>query len=62
MTANEYTAALNALQLSQASAAKLLGIGLRTSNGYANGRPIPRSIQLLLELMIKYKIDPETLT
>jgi hypothetical protein len=63
MTATQYTAALAMLKLTQAGAAVFLGIGLRTSNGYANERTrIPRATQLLLELMIARNIKPEDLT
>jgi hypothetical protein len=50
MTARQYEAALDVLGLSQAAAAKWLGISLRASHGYANGAKIPEPIAKLLRL------------
>jgi hypothetical protein len=60
MTGAQYMSALEKLGLNQVSAASFLQIAVRTSHGYANGARIPRSVQLLLELMIKHKIKPES--
>jgi hypothetical protein len=62
MSKDQFAAALEALELNQASAAAFLDKGLRTLNGYANGRPVPRCVQLLLELMIARGIKPADLT
>ncbi len=51
MTSAQYRAAIAALGLTQAGAAELLDISLRTSHGYANGEPIPRAVELLFRLM-----------
>jgi hypothetical protein len=61
MSASQYNQALEALELNQVTAAAFLQISVRTSHGYANGANIPRAVQLLLELMIKHKIKPDTL-
>lgn len=56
MTANQYNAALAALDLTQAEAAKFLGISIRTSHGYANGNPIPEGYAKLLRLMVRLEL------
>jgi hypothetical protein len=61
MSASEFKAALTELELTQEAAAAFLQIGLRTCAGYANDRKIPRAVQLLLELMVRQKIKPESL-
>ena len=48
MTAAEYRAILARLRWTQWRAAYHLEIGLRTANGYANGRPIPGTVAKLL--------------
>ena len=58
MTANHYRAALGELGLSQGAAADFLGISLRSSNGYANGAPIPEAIAKLLRLMVRLELKP----
>jgi DNA-binding XRE family transcriptional regulator len=58
MTANQYNSALAALGLTQASAAKFLGVSIRTSHGYANGNPIPEGYAKLLRLMVKLGLKP----
>ena len=59
MSGKEYSAAIAKLGLSQVKAAKWLGIGIRTSHGYANGELIPEYIAKLLRLCVKMKLDPE---
>jgi DNA-binding XRE family transcriptional regulator len=59
MTAKQYRAALAALGLTQVEAAKFLGVGVRTTHGYANDRPIPLAIAKLLRLMVRLKLSPE---
>ena len=61
MTANQFNAALAALDLTQAEAAKFLGISIRTSHGYANGNPIPEGYAKLLRLMVKLGLKPKDL-
>ena len=54
MTTAQYNKALETLGLSQGRAAKLMGLSIRTTNGYATGeRKIPKLVQLYLELLIK---------
>ena len=49
MTLSQYRAALAALGLTQAGAAELMHISIRTSNGYANGWPRPFLVEFYLE-------------
>ena len=58
MTKHQYRAALNFLGFTQGQAADWLGISIRSSNGYANGDPIPEAIAKLLKVMMKYEIKP----
>lgn len=51
MTPAQYRAALDRLGLTQAEAAKALGISVRTSHGYANGWPIPKVVILALRYL-----------
>lgn len=60
MTPNQYKAAIKALALSQERAGVWLGIGKRTSQGYALGEyPVPEPIAKLLRLCVKLKLSPE---
>lgn len=60
MTAEQYKSAIKSLGLSQHRAADWLGIGRRTSQGFALGEyPVPVAIEKLLKLMVKFKISPE---
>ena len=63
MTPTQYKAALVALGLYDSQGeyvAEWLGIGKRTSQGYALGESkVPESLAKLLRLMIKYKLKPE---
>ena len=61
MTPEQYSAAIAALDLNQISAARFLDISPRTSHYYAHGQPIPRVVQMLLELMIELQIKPDDL-
>lgn len=56
MSKTQYRATTERLGLSQAAAAKLLGVSLRTSHGYANGEPIPDMVSTLLRLLAAGKI------
>jgi hypothetical protein len=60
MTPIQYKAALKALELSQERAGDWLGIGRRTSQGYALGEyPVPEPVAKLLRLCVKLKLKPE---
>lgn len=59
MTATQYKAAIAKLGLSQTAAAEFLGISLRTSHGYANGKPIPQPIVMLLLVLMQNRMTPE---
>ena len=59
MNSTQYRNVLDRLNLSQAKAANLLGVSIRTSHGYANGDPIPEGYAKLLRLMIRLKLKPE---
>ena len=60
MTPNQYRAAIKVLGLSQHRAGDFLGIGHRTSQGYALGeQSVPEHIAKLLRLMIKLELKPE---
>ncbi len=48
MDANQYRAALKRLGLSQAAAARFLGVSSPTARRWAAGAPIPRSVELAL--------------
>ena len=50
MNAKQYRAALEALGLTQAGAAEVLGVSVRTAHGYANGALIPAPMVLVLWL------------
>lgn len=53
MTAKQYQAALDRLGLSQLGAARLIGVGPRTSRRWAAGdAEIPESAAILLRLML----------
>ena len=59
MGKHEYRKAIKALDLSQKRAADFLGIGGRTSAGYALGEePVPKVIAMFLRLMIRLKLRP----
>jgi hypothetical protein len=59
MTKHQYRSALHYLGFTQGQAANWLGISIRSSNGYANGEPIPEAISKLLRLMVKFAIKPD---
>jgi hypothetical protein len=62
MTPHQYKAAIKALGLSQERAGDWLGIGRRTSQGYALGEyPVPEPIAKLLKLMVKLELKPENI-
>ena len=60
MTAAQCKAAIANLGLSQERAGDWLGIGRRTSQGYALGEhPVPEPVAKLLRLMVKLGLKPE---
>ena len=60
MTPHQYKVAIKALGLSQERAGDWLGIGRRTSQGYALGEyPVPEPVAKLLRLCVKLKLSPE---
>lgn len=60
MTPTQYKAAIKSLSLSQERAGDWLGIGRRTSQGYAIGEyPVPEPTAKLLRLVIRLKINPQ---
>lgn len=61
MTGADYMSALAQLGLNQVTAARFLDVSIRTSHAYANGARIPRAVQLLFGIMIRYQIRPEDL-
>jgi hypothetical protein len=52
MKASQFRRSLQDLDLTQAAAADLLGLGLRTVEGYANGRLIPVPVAILINLLV----------
>jgi hypothetical protein len=57
LTPNQYRAAIAKLGLSQQRAGTWLGIGKRTSQGYALGEyPVPEPTAKLLRLVIRLKV------
>lgn len=61
MTKNQYRALLAKLEVSQERMARLLGIGKRTSQGYAAGEPIPPPTSALLFALSEGRIAVEDL-
>lgn len=60
MTPTQYKAAIKALGLAQEAAGVWLGIGKRTSQGYALGEyPVPEPVAKLLRLCVKMNLKPE---
>jgi predicted GIY-YIG superfamily endonuclease len=59
MTSDQYRKAIAKLGMTQGGAAEFLGISVRSSNGYANGSPIPEAVSKLLRLMTQRSIRPE---
>lgn len=60
MTPTQYKAAIKALGLSQHLAGDWLGIGRRTSQGYALGEyTVPEPIAKLLRLAVRLGLHPE---
>jgi hypothetical protein len=60
MTADEYKAAIGRLGLSQERAGVWLGIGKRTSQGYAlDESPVPEPVAKLWRLVLRMRLKPE---
>jgi hypothetical protein len=60
VTPIQYKSAIKALGLSQHLAGDWLGIGRRTSQGYALGEyPVPEPVAKLLRLRVKLNLKPE---
>jgi hypothetical protein len=60
MTPTQYKASIASLSLSQERAGDWLGIGRRTSQGYALGEyPVPEPTAKLLRLVVRLKLKPE---
>ena len=65
MTAKEYVAALDELELTAASqrTAMLLGLSLRQCQRLASGeQPVPRPVQRLLQMLLKFGTDEDKVT
>jgi hypothetical protein len=59
MDAGQYRTAIKALGLNQTAAARFLGVGLSTSQRYAEGKTaVPQQIALLLSVMLHLQISP----
>jgi hypothetical protein len=59
MTGDEYEKAIARLDLSPVEAARFLGVDDTTSRRWVKGSPIPRSVAILLRLMIRYRLAPD---
>lgn len=60
MTANQYRAAIDRLNLSQAQAAVFLGVSLKQSQRWANAHaPVPEAVAKLLRLMLKLGLQAD---
>jgi hypothetical protein len=59
MNAEEFRNTIAALGMSQWAAARFLGVSLRTSNGYANGRSIRAGDAKLLRYVLKAGISAQ---
>ena len=61
MTGDEYEKAIERLDLSQVAAARFLGVDDTTSRRWiADKHPIPDATAMLLRVMIRYKLTPNT--
>jgi hypothetical protein len=59
MTPDEYRKIYAALGLTQVSMGRFLGFDARTSRRWAAGNlQVPQHVEMLLRIMIKYKISP----
>lgn len=63
MTDEEFRDALEDLGMTQIDASRFLCIGERTSRRWASGEiEVPRSVELLLKLMLAYELSPDDVT
>lgn len=63
MTPTQYRAALSRLGLTRTEAARLFGVSLRSSQGWALGDyPVPKLVADILGLLLDGKISVEDLT
>lgn len=63
MTPLQYKAAIKTLGLSQERAGDWLGIGRRTSQGYALGEhPVPEPVAILLRMCLRLRLAPDDVT
>lgn len=60
MNAEQYRKAIERLDLSQVKAGSFLGVDPRTSRRLALDEvPIPKSVSMLLRLMVRLKLKPD---
>jgi hypothetical protein len=60
VTPAQYKTAIDRLGLSQERAGDWLGVGRRTSQGWALGEyPVPEPVAKLLRLMVRLKLKPD---
>jgi hypothetical protein len=60
MTPVQYKTAIAKLGLSQKRAGTWLGVGQRTSQGWALGEyPVPEPVAILLRLMVRLSLKPD---
>jgi hypothetical protein len=63
MTAAQYRAAIAKLGLSQERAGLWLGVGMRTSQGWALGETrVPEPVAKLLRLVLRLGLEPSEVT
>lgn len=61
MTKDEYRDAIGRLGLTQVGAARFLGVNEKTSRRWASGESdIPRTVAVVLWLMLRFKVKPES--
>ena len=52
-----YKTALATLNMTHAHAAELFDVHLKTSRRWANGARVPREIEIVLQMMIHYRLS-----
>jgi len=60
MTAAEFLAVIEELELSQTAAARLLGVNERTPRRWIEGTPVPAPVARFLRFLVRAKISPVT--
>lgn len=58
MTPTLFRKAIATMGMSQGEAAIFMGVTRRTVNGWANGEPIPKTVEVLLSIMVDRQIAP----